>query len=280
LRETIKKLLGRSGLRLARFLRDTFRAWRHEWRETAPIVPAGDPPVPPARLVFRVAGTLDRKWFLDSGLRAAQGLRTTLADHGVSIEALASVLDFGCGCGRVIRHFQHLPGAIHGCDRDAAAVRWCRRNLRRAFFAVNTIEPPLPYRNEQFGLIYALSVFTHLPASLQQPWIHELARVLAPGGYLVLSIHGVAYLESLSDDERRAFQAGRLVVRDGPPGSNLCAAYHPEAYVREAVARDFSLLDFIVEGATGNPRQDLLLLQKYPADRSTMRAEAERSVSG
>ena len=261
-KETLERLLGRSGLRLARVLRDSFRAWRYELRETAPIVPAGEPPVPPARLVFRVAGTLDRGWFLDSGLRAAQSIRGTLADHGVSIEALSSVLDFGCGCGRVIRHLQHLPGDIHGCDQDAAAVRWCRRNLRRASFSVNTVEPPLPYRNEQFQLIYALSVFTHLPARLQQGWMHELWRVLAPGGYLLLSIHGAAYLDVLSEDERKDFQAGRLVVRDGPPGSNACAAYHPEQYVREVLARGFSLLDFVVEGAIGNPRQDLLLLRK------------------
>ena len=261
-KEALKHLLGQSGLRVARLVRDTFRAWRYEWREAAPIVPEGDPPVPPARLVFRAAGTFDRQWFLDGGLRAAQAIRGTLAEHGVGVEALSSVLDFGCGCGRVIRHWQDLPAEIHGCDQDAAAVRWCSRNLRRACFAVNTIEPPLPYRNEQFELVYALSVFTHLPERLQQGWMDELRRVLAPGGYLLLSLHGVAYRDVLSDDERKDFLAGRLVVRDGPPGSNLCAAYHPEQYVREVLAADFSVLDLVVEGATGNPRQDLLLLRK------------------
>ena len=91
----------------------------------------------------------------------------------------------------------------------------------------------------------------------------ELRRVLAPGGYLLLSFHGAAYLDVLTDDERREFQSGRLVVvRDGPPGSNLCAAYHPEPYVREVLAAGFSIVDLVVEGATGNPRQDLLLLRK------------------
>jgi SAM-dependent methyltransferase len=247
---------------VARLLRDTFRAWRYERSETAPIVPAGAPPLPPARLVFRVAGTFDRQWFLGGGLRAAQSIRRTLAAHGVAIEALPAVLDFGCGCGRVIRHLQDLSGEIHGCDQDATAIRWCRRNLQRARFAVNAIEPPLPYRNGQFALIYALSVFTHLPARLQRGWMQELERVLAPGGYLLLSLHGVPYLDALTDDERRDFQAGRLVVHAGPPGSNFCAAYHPEQYVREVLAEGFSILDFVVEGATGNPRQDLLLLRR------------------
>jgi SAM-dependent methyltransferase len=261
-KETFKRLLGQSGLRVARLLRDSFRAWRYALSEAAPIVPEGQPPLPPARLVFRVAGTFDRQWFLDGGLRAAQGIRRALAAHGVDIGALSAILDFGCGCGRVIRHLQDLSGEIHGCDQDAAAVAWCRRNLRRGRFAVNTIEPRLPYPNAQFELIYALSVFTHLPARLQQGWMNELERVLAPGGYLLLSLHGVPYLDVLSDDERRDFMAGRLVVHDGPPGSNLCAAYHPEQYVREVLAANFSILDFVVEGATGNPRQDLLLFRK------------------
>jgi SAM-dependent methyltransferase len=247
---------------VARLLRDTFRAWRYERGETAPVVPEGEPPVPPARLVFRVAGTFDRHWFLDSGRRAAQSIRGTLAAHGVDIGALAAILDFGCGCGRVIRHLQDLPGEIHGCDQDGPAIEWCRRNLRGARFAVNTIEPPLTYRDEQFALIYALSVFTHLPARLQRDWMDELRRVLAPGGYLLLSFHGTAYLDVMTDDERMAFQAGRLVVRDGPPGSNLCGAYHPERYVREVLAAGFSVVDLVVEGATGNPPQDLLLLRK------------------
>jgi SAM-dependent methyltransferase len=261
-KETFKKLLGQSGLRVARLLRETFRAWRYELIEAAPNLPAGEPPLPPARLVFRVAGTFDRQWFLDGGLRAAQSIRRALAAHHVDIEALSAVLDFGCGCGRVIRHLQDLPAEIHGCDQDAAAVAWCRRNLRRGRFAVNTIEPPLPYRNGQFELIYALSVFTHLPERLQQEWMSELERVLAPGGYLFLSLHGAAYLDVLTGDERRDFQAGRLVVHDGPPGSNLCAAYHPEPYVRELMAANFSILDLVVEGASGNPRQDLVLLRK------------------
>jgi hypothetical protein len=111
-------------------------------------------------------------------------------------------------------------------------------------------------------LIYALSVFTHLPARLQRDWMDELRRVLAPGGYLLLSFHGTAYLDVMTDDERMAFQAGRLVVRDGPPGSNFCGAYHPERYVREVLAAGFSVVDLVVEGATGNPPQDLLLLRK------------------
>jgi hypothetical protein len=38
-------------------------------------------------------------------------------------------------------------------------VRWCRRNLPFADFGINHLDPPLPYEEEQFDLIYALSGF-------------------------------------------------------------------------------------------------------------------------
>ncbi len=45
-------------------------------------------------------------------------------------------------------------------------------------------------------------------------------------------------------------------------GTNLCAAFHPETYVTEVLAPDWRLIDFVPEGARGNPRQDYYLLQK------------------
>ena len=46
------------------------------------------------------------------------------------------------------------------------------------------------------------------------------------------------------------------------PGSNVCGAYHSEAYVRERLSEGFEVVDFVEEGALGNPWQDLWLLRK------------------
>jgi SAM-dependent methyltransferase len=193
---------------------------------------------------------------------ALTAIENVLSRHGVRIDELPQVLDFGCGCGRVIRHLQDRSSAIHGCDTDAGAIRWCRRNLANASFATTGLEPPLPYGDGQFGLVYALSVFTHLPERLQQAWIAELRRVLSPDGYLVITVHGNAYREALASSERIRFDAGEMVLHAGAPGSNQCAAYHPEPYVRAVLAHGFAVLDYEQEGALGNPRQDLVLLQK------------------
>jgi SAM-dependent methyltransferase len=220
-------------------------------------------PMPPPWLIVRVTGSSDPKWFLESGRLAADAIRDVLATRQLQPEDFGSLLDFGCGCGRVIRAWRDLPStAVHGTDTNKRAIDWCRSNLLYARFEQNGLGPPLPYADAQFDLVYSLSVLTHLPEDVQHAWMVDLARVLTPRGYLVLSTHGAAYRERLSEDELERFDRGELIVRwETVAGTNLCAAFHPDSYVRERLANGFDVLHFEPEGARGNPRQDLYLLR-------------------
>lgn len=220
-------------------------------------------PLPPDVLRLMVAGTDDPEWFVAAGRRAAESLTALLARNGIAIEHCESVLDFGCGCGRVLRHLRHLPAALHGCDSNPVAVEWCANHLPFGAFAVNALESPLDYDAGTFDLVYAFSVFTHLPPRLQDHWMRELHRVLKPGGALVVSLHGDALRGRLTRGERADYRAGRLVVRGGDlAGTNHCAAFHPPAFVRGAFATEFEVLELAPAGATGNPPQDAWLLRK------------------
>jgi SAM-dependent methyltransferase len=221
-------------------------------------------PVPPPRLIVRVAGTADVGWFLESGRLAAESVRNALAWNGRRIEELGALLDFGCGCGRVTRHWAGLDRtAVHGADANEHAIAWCRANLPFARFASNGLAPPLDHPDASFDLVYALSVFTHLPEDLQRAWVGELTRLLRPGGFLLLTTHGERYRERLTPTERADFDAGRLVVRwpEGA-GTNLCSVFHPRSYVEERLATGLDVVEFVPEGAKGNPHQDLYLLRK------------------
>jgi SAM-dependent methyltransferase len=215
-------------------------------------------PLPPRRLMVRVAGSADADWFLRSG-RAGYD---AIAAH-VDVQQTRDVLDFGCGCGRVTRYFKDHFGGVAGSDVNGEAVEWCRRNLGFARFEQNGLAPPLAFADDSFDLVYALSVFTHLTADLQLAWRDELRRVLRPGGRLLFTTHGRSYVPRLDDTERVRFERGELVVRWAEVvGSNLCSAYHPEQYIRETFAQGFAFLELEAEGARGNPTQDLVLLQK------------------
>jgi SAM-dependent methyltransferase len=216
------------------------------------------PPLPPRRLMVRVAGTADADWFLRSG-RAAYD---AIAEH-VSLDDVESVLDFGCGCGRVTRYWADFEGVVSGSDVNAHAINWCRDNLSFASFMENGLAPPVDFDDATFDLVYALSVFTHLTDDLQLTWRDELRRVLRPGGRLLITTHGRSYLPRLEPPERERFERGELVVRwSDVPGTNLCSAYHPESYLRETFGTGFAFLELDPEGARGNPTQDLVLLRK------------------
>jgi SAM-dependent methyltransferase len=250
----VLRLLDRAGL-----IGPAFRAYERvvSLRPRRPAAVEG-PPLPPRRLMVRVAGTADAEWFLRSG-RAAYD---AIAGH-VPLDSLESVLDFGCGCGRVTRYWSDFDGSVSGSDVNAKAIDWCRDNLGFASFERNTLAPPLDFDPESFDFVYALSVFTHLTAELQLAWRDEMLRVLQPGGLLLVTTHGRSYVPRLDADERARFERGELVVRWGDvPGTNLCSAYHPEVYLHDTFARGFTFLELEPEGARGNPTQDLVLLRK------------------
>jgi ubiquinone/menaquinone biosynthesis C-methylase UbiE len=204
-------------------------------------------PIPPAEYHFLVSSNrdLDLADFFSVGYACANGVNKTMERVGVRLEDLGAILDFGCGCGRVIRHFQHLQGPrLYGCDYNPALVEWCQKHLQFAEFTVNQLRPPLPYSDEQFDLIYCYSVFTHLSDEDQRLWIDELFRVLKPGGYLMVTMHGDSHAQAfLSPDDLRRFQSGDMVVVRGKvSGENTCATYHPQGYVDKMVANKFQVV--------------------------------------
>lgn len=245
--------LRRAQTRLGRAVRHG----RHWWRRA----PDGLP-IPPPELLFRVSGAADVEWFLRGGAWAREAIEQLLASAGASLAAGARVLDFGCGCGRVARAWLGSEVDFTGTDYDASAVAWCRRNLKRGHFLTNGPWPPLDLPAASCDLVYALSVFTHLPEAQQRAWFAELGRVIAPEGWLIVSLHGEAYLPELGPEEQGVFRSGKLVVvGSDEAGSNACNAFHPTAAVPD-LAAGWDLVVRWPEGARGNPKQDLLLLRK------------------
>ena len=257
------------GLERARLLRPAYRAYERlqalAARGRRRSSEASDGlPLPPPELIVRVAGTADTAWFLEGGRLAAESIQAALERAGRPIDGLESVLDFGCGCGRVTRRWRGLDGvSVHGADANEDAIAWCAANLPFAGFRPNALEPPLPYADEAFDAVYALSVLTHLPEELGLAWRDELRRVLRPGGLLLASTHGASYRERMTDEERGRFDAGDLVVRwESAAGTNLCSAYHPEPYLRGRFAEGFEVVEHAPRAALGNPHQDLTVLRR------------------
>lgn len=190
-------------------------------------------PVPPAALRARVARSSSRREFVRVGHELAHSILGLLDEAGAP--GGGRWLDFGCGCGRVARAllaFTELDELV-GVDPDERGVAWCAARLDGRFL-VSPTRPPLPFGDDIFDVVVAVSVFTHLDEEPQLVWLRELRRVLCPGGVLLVSTHSpeLTYMRpDLTEDEHRRLQATGFLFAPGHGRFNDDGTFHTEAYL-------------------------------------------------
>ena len=248
--------------------------------EGVPAVADEDLPWPGVELVSRVAGGPDRAAFYESGRQSVRDLERVLAVAGRRLDSFPTILDFGCGCGRILLHLERLAATctVHGVDIDARAIRWATENLPWASFAVNHTEPPLDFPDATFDLVYNHSVFTHLDEEHQDLWLAELRRVTKPGGTLVLSVHGEKPLTDFEEGSRNAGgdpdhvrhevrRKGIAFVKHdghvgGPHNDGYHSTFHAPWYVLDHWSKYFAVKAYVLQGSLGF--QDFVLLERRP----------------
>lgn len=242
-------------------------ARRQDLHDRRRPLPPGTPELPPAALRYRVHGSVDREDFLDFGRRWSGLIRGSLAGVGTDLSSLDHILDFGCGAGRTLIWLAEEGGPrLAGTDIDAPAIDWCRRHLPGGRFEVNASLPPIDFESESFDLVYAISVFTHLPAEYQLRWLMELRRVLRPGGFALLTVRGETLWGRMPREQREAVErTGFGFVRYG-----VARGEYPEWYgdanqtrewTLERYGEHFEILEY-EPGGRGRHRQDLVLLRR------------------
>lgn len=221
-------------------------------------------PLPPARLRLLVGTAGDAQAFIARGRLSAGTLVEALARHRLTDEEIGTALDFGCGCGRVVRHLADRSFQLVGCDPSGPAIAWCRDNLPFMEVVTSDWDPPLPFEAERFGLLYGWSVFTHLAEDRQRGWMRELHRVVRPGGHVILTMHGRgAVARQLGEAGVKRFDAGELVVtHKRASGLNRCGAFHPRPWVERQLLEGFELLEHAPGGVGGAPGADLYVLRR------------------
>lgn len=231
LRAAVKRLLPRPLRQAARSLLWSIGDVRYRRR-------TGERGFPPAYLRVKVCGSIPIEYYLSTQEPYVQALLAALARVAADPTQFSDVLDFGCGCGRVLLPLRkHLPQArFYGADSDAALIRWSRKHIPDAQFTHNGPEPPLPYADASFDLIYGLSVFTHLDERLQFLWLAELRRVARPGAILILTVHDMVEPEGFK------FVANGAWADYFP--DYYQTTFHSRAYVEANWGRYFTLLDY------------------------------------
>ncbi len=234
-------------------------------------------PFPPSRLVRRVGCPFSDRRLQAEYDRRGRAVKAALLDllPGGWTWAGKRVLDFGCGSGRVLRHFvAEADGGgaeVWGCDVHEPSVRWVEANLCPPLRVVrNAPDPPLPMADGAFDLVWAVAVFTHLTDSWSA-WLLELHRVLAADGLLIATFVGEgASADTLGApwEEDRVGMNVLCCGRDWDSGGPL--ALHSSWWIGDHWGRAFDVVALQPAGFGGSGQGVALLRRKEvslaPAD--------------
>lgn len=210
---------------------------------------ARQPPLPPSELVnrvFSVGGWSEPdRVYQQMGAETKDALLRLLpADWSF---AGKRVLDFGCGSGRTLRHFleEAEEAEFWGADIDGPSIDWIQRSLCPPLHAWKCAQgPPLGLEPGSFDLIWAISVFTHLPQWTSLPWLLELHRLLKHNGLLIATYHGRWNSVYLAGEEWDDSRIGMNVLhhsRDWEDGGPIVLM--SDWWVDDHWGRAFTMLD-------------------------------------
>lgn len=126
-----------------------------------------------------------------------------------------TLLDFGCGWGRVLRLFMKdiEPGNLYGADSTSRFLMEARRcNPALAFLACGQA-PGLILKPESLDYVVSWSVFSHLDEYLATRWVEEFWRLLRPGGLAFLTTQSRRFIGFCA--EQRVKRASGIKLEHG-----------------------------------------------------------------
>jgi SAM-dependent methyltransferase len=94
-------------------------------------------------------------------------------------------LDLGCGAGSFTAILATAGASVVGVEVAEAALARARAEHPELDFRLAPFDGPLPFDEAEFDLVWASEVLEHVADT--ERWLREVARVLAPGGRLLVT---------------------------------------------------------------------------------------------
>ncbi|NYE94748.1 ubiquinone/menaquinone biosynthesis C-methylase UbiE [Psychromicrobium silvestre] len=138
-----------------------------------------------------------------------------------------SVLDAGCGAGRMAAILERFDLNLSGIDLSAEMIRIARRSFPSQQYQVGNLND-LPYPDRSFDGVLSWYSIIHTPAEGLAAMMQEFRRVLRPGGSLLLGF--------------KVGQGQRAITHAYGHDVSYCVQLHTLDSVRKALlASGFSL---------------------------------------
>lgn len=234
--------------------------------------PAREFPMPSSNQIADMIGTPDKNAFCWGGATIVTRFSHLLAERfGRPLSSFSSVLDWGCGAGRLTRYLLAHGTSVIGVDIDPNMIQFCQQTLSDAVFLQVNPLPPTTMASASFDLVLGVAVLPHLAESVQDAWLIELQRLTRPGGILLLSIQGMVQMALYrtpiahkQEAHRKGFYDAGNSIQPKERIKNSTPSYcrdvlHSQDYIFTHWGQYFDVLD-IIEAMAGN--QDVVVLRR------------------
>jgi SAM-dependent methyltransferase len=187
-----------------------------------------------------------KREFFESGATHVHGVLATIRKHINPEFAPRTVLDFGCGVGRMLGAFAKIADEVVGLDVSSSMLQEAQRNCDQHLLRnVRLFESDdaLSALSGTFDLIHSCIVFQHIPVERGRVIFSKLLQHLRPGG--------VGALQLTYSKTRFASTCG---VAPPPP---------PPAPLVEAPAQPMATVDPEMQMNPYNMNEILFLMQHH-----------------
>jgi ubiquinone/menaquinone biosynthesis C-methylase UbiE len=208
---------------------------------------------------------LNYKQYKEDGLISAKEIIDWVMPY-YSLEN-CSVLEWGCGVSRIVRHLPTLlpSSKIFGADINKEMIVWNKANVLNVQFDLINYQPPTLYEANSFNLVYAISVFTHVEDIEQEKWIKEMYRIIKPSGIFLFTTHGEKYFSHLTKEQNKVLLSKGMYTKTyKQKGHRMMSTYNEPNHLKKLLSPFFEVLEYVNgnENETKIGGQDLWIVKR------------------
>ena len=142
-----------------------------------------------------------------------------------------SVLDVGCGTGRLYQLLQEFQGVEYlGVDQSEEPIKMAKKDFPNNNYLVSEMTN-LPLRDKEFDFVFCIATLHHLPDNEKRKQaLGEIKRLLKSGGYLLMTNWNMASASARKTIAKGKWrsdnQGGFIVPWLSPQGEKVGERYY------------------------------------------------------
>lgn len=172
---------------------------QQDWNDLAEI----DPLWAIASIPDKAFNNWDIEEFFESGNEYVEEALALIRNSGISLHK-GTVLDFGCGVGRLTQALAEEFDSCYGVDISPRMIELANQFNRfgdRCKYILNTELDLSIFEDNFFDFVYTAEVLQHLPVELTKKYIKEFVRTLKSDGAAVFQMP----VQHLGIDEKKVY---------------------------------------------------------------------------